>query len=122
MVIGRREGVAMDYPDDNDGDALRKVAEAGADMSSPMVIEFSIEAADERSARNIAELVDAQGFDPSISDNEGRGSWSVYCAKSMLATYDGVVAVQAELTALVAAHGGHCDGWGTFGNGGISEQ
>ena len=112
----------MECPDDNDGAELRKVAAAGADMSSPMVIEFSIEAADEPSARNIAELVEAQGFDPSISDNEGRGSWSVYCARSMLATYEGVVAVQTELTALVAAHGGRCDGWATFGNAGISEQ
>jgi len=114
--------VAMEFPDDNDGAELRKVAAAGADMSSPMVIEFSIEAADERSARNIAELVEAQGYDPSISDNEGRGSWSVYCARSMLATYEGVVAVQAELTALVAVHGGHCDGWATFGNEGLSSE
>ena len=114
--------VAMEFPDDNDGAELRKVAAAGADMSSPMVIEFSIEAADERSARNIAELVEAQGYDPSISDNEGRGSWSVYCARSMLATYEGVVAVQAELTALVTAHGGHCDGWATFGNEGLSSE
>jgi regulator of RNase E activity RraB len=112
----------MDYPDDDDGDALRKVAEAGADMTRPMVIEFSIDAADERSARNIAELVEARGFDPSISDNDGGASWSVYCAKSMLATYEGVVAVQAELNALVAAHGGECDGWGTFGNGGGTES
>lgn len=29
-------------PDDADGDALRTVADAGADMSRPMVIEFSV--------------------------------------------------------------------------------
>lgn len=123
-MIAMAEGdeMAIDYPDDTDGAELRKVAAAGADMSSPMVIEFSIEAADERSARDIAELVEAQGFDPSISDNEGRGSWSVYCARSMLATYEGVVAVQAELTTLVTAHGGRCDGWATFGNEGQSNQ
>lgn len=29
------------YPDDDDGDALRRVAENGSDMSQPMKIEFS---------------------------------------------------------------------------------
>jgi hypothetical protein len=104
------------YPKDADGDALRNVVEAGADMSRPMIIDFSIEAPDERSARRIAELVAIHGFDPSISEDDDSGTWSVYCSKSMLATYDGVVSVQAELNELVGPHGGCCDGWGTFGN------
>ena len=32
-----------DYPNDADGDELRNVAESGADMSRPMVINFSVE-------------------------------------------------------------------------------
>jgi hypothetical protein len=104
------------FPNDADGDALRRVVEAGADMSQPMTIDFSIEAPDERSARRIAELVATRGFDPSISEDEDAETWSVYCSKSMLATYDGVVSVQSELNELVEPHGGCCDGWGTFGN------
>jgi hypothetical protein len=104
------------YPRDADGDALRRVVDSGADMSRPMTIDFSVKVADEKTARHLAELVEARGFDPSISENDGSVSWSVHCSKSMLATYDGVVAVQAELKALVAPHGGVCDGWGTFGN------
>lgn len=110
------DNIPMDYPNDADGDSLRKVVEAGADMSRPMTIDFSVEAPDERTARVIAELVSTQGFDPSISDNGGSGSWSVYCSKTMLATYEGVVAVQAQLNELSQPHGGNCDGWGTFGN------
>ena len=108
----------MEFPADADGDALRRVAEDGADMSSPMVIDYSVTAPDERAARVIAALVEAQGFDPSISDAGGGGSWSVYCSKSMLATYEGVVNTQAALNALVASYGGRCDGWASFGNGG----
>jgi hypothetical protein len=85
-------------------------------MSLPMTIDFSINVPDERAARAVADIVATHGFDPSISDNEGRGSWSVYCAKTMLATYDSVVSVQAQLSGLAKAHGGVCDGWGTFGN------
>lgn len=108
----------MEFPADADGDALRRVAEDGADMSSPMVIDYSVTVPDERTARVVAALVAAQGFDPSISDAGGSGSWNVYCSKSMLATHDGVVGTQATLNALVAAHGGRCDGWSSFGNGG----
>jgi hypothetical protein len=104
------------YPNDSDGDALRKASESGADMSSPMVIDFSVAVADESTARRVAELVAERGFDPSICQDDGRDSWSVYCSKSMLATYEGVVSVQAELNELLATHGGICDGWGTFGN------
>jgi len=104
------------YPRDADGDALRRVVDSGADMSRPMVIDFSVKVPDEKTARHLAELVEARGFDPSISENDGSSSWSVHCSKSMLATYDGVVAVQAELNVLAAFHGGLCEGWGTFGN------
>jgi len=43
-------------------------------------------------------------------------NWSLRCGKSMLATYDGVLSVQAQLNKLLVPLGGNCDGWGTFGN------
>ena len=104
------------YPADSDGDALRKVVDAGADMSRPMVIDFSVDAPDQSVAIRVAELVAPLGFDPDISFDDDSKSWSVYCGKSMLATYDGVVSVQAELNALLGPLGANCDGWGTFGN------
>jgi hypothetical protein len=109
--------MSTSYPLDADGDSLRRVAEHGSDMSRPMLIEYSIGVPDELRAQRIAELTRIQGFDVTLSTDEGAGSWSVYCAKTMLATYDGVVAVQAQLDDLARPHGGNCDGWGTFGNG-----
>jgi hypothetical protein len=108
--------MSADYPNDSDGDALRLVAEQGADMSRPMVIEFSVDAPDERAARRMSELVTPLGFDASIFYDEESQSWSVYCGKSMLATYDGVIAVQDQLNELLMPLGGNCDGWGTHGN------
>ena len=104
------------YPDDADGDALRRVADAGADMSQPMVIEFSVDVPNEHAARRVAEVVAARGFEPSIFHSDEDHSWSVYCAKEMLATYEGVIEVQSELNKLLQPYGGDCDGWGTFGN------
>jgi hypothetical protein len=102
--------------DDPDADALRRVAESGADMSRPMVIEFSIDVPDEVSARSVADLIAPDGFDTSMFHDDETGSWSVYGSKQMLATYENVVGAQENLNRLVHAHGGRCDGWGTFGN------
>jgi len=108
--------MTSEYPDDADGDALRKVAESGADMSRPMVIDFSIDAPEVQTARRIAERVSEHGYDPSMHVSEEDGAVSVYCAKTMLATYEGVIAEQARLNELCESLGGTCDGWGTFGN------
>ena len=105
-----------EFPDDVDGETLRRVVDAGADLLRPMVINFSVAAPDEAAARAIATIVAAVGFDPSLGEDEKSKAWSVYCSKSMLATYDGVVAEQIVLAALVAPHGGAYEGWGTFGN------
>jgi Regulator of ribonuclease activity B len=111
-----RDNIFMDYPNDADGDSLRRVRDGGSDMSLPMTIDFSIDVPNESAARAVAALVSTHGFDPSISDNEGRGWWSVYCSKTMLATYDSVVSVQGQLNELAKPQGGICDGWETFGN------
>jgi regulator of RNase E activity RraB len=81
-----------------------------------MVIDFSIDAPEVPTARRIAERVSEHGYDPSIHVSEEDGTVSVYCAKTMLATYEGVIAEQARLNELFESLGGACDGWGTFGN------
>jgi len=105
-----------EYPDDADGDALRRVAANGADMSQPMVIEFTVDAPDEAVASAVTERVSTRGYIASIYRDDEDGSITVCCAKSMLATYNGVVDAQAEINALCTSLGAHCDGWGTWGN------
>jgi hypothetical protein len=104
------------YPNDADGDALRRVAGSGADMSRPMTIDFSVASPNREAADQVAPLVAPHGFKPSVSHDEDTGTWTVYCGKAMLATYVGVVSAQAHLNELVAPLGASCDGWGTFGN------
>ena len=104
------------YPDDADGDALRIVEEHGADMSRPMKIEFSIGVPDITVARSLVELISPLGYEPSIFKDDEDGSVSIYCARTMLATYDGVVSAQDELNRICKPHGAECDGWITPGN------
>jgi len=78
----------------------------GADISRRMVMEFSVAVPDERAARAVAETVAAAGFDPSISHDDETDSWSVCCAKEMLATYEAVIDAQAELNRLMQPYRG----------------
>ena len=114
--IHRECAIIIYYPDDDDGDALRRVAENGADMSQPMEIEFSIDVSDVERARSLAERIAALGYVPGIFEDDETGSVSIYCARTMLATYEGVVAAQSELNELCVPFEAVCDGWITAGN------
>jgi hypothetical protein len=105
------------YPDNADGRTLRGVEESGSDMASPMVIDFAVSAPNEAAARLAADIVEEHDFDPSLYQDEDTGAWSIFCSRSMLATYEGVTAAQATLMELLEAHGCRCDGWSSFGNG-----
>jgi hypothetical protein len=64
------------YPDEDDGDALRRVTEHGADMSRPMKIEFSIDVPDEERARSLAERIAAPSYVPdTFADDESGSDW-----------------------------------------------
>jgi len=105
----------VEYPDDADGDTLRSVAENGADMNLPMLIEFTIAVPTEEAARSLAERVALMGYSPSIFVDDD-GDVSIYCGRTMVATYEGVVEAQAELNQLCEPYGAECDGWITAGN------
>jgi len=105
-----------EYPNDADGDALRRVANDGADMSRPMSIDFMVAVPDEKSGHAIAERARESGFTTSLTRDEESGEWTCYCTKVMLATYEGVTEAQRQLDRLAEPSRGYCDGWGTFGN------
>lgn len=110
--------MADEYPDDADGEALRGVAAEGSDMSKPMFINFHVAVPDEASAKALADVAYKLGYRVHIYDSpEVDSSWTCECSARMLATYDGVLAVQYELAEISEPFGGHPDGWGTFGNG-----
>lgn len=104
-----------EFPDDADGDALRRIAEAGADMSRPMRVEFQVDASSRCDAEAIERLATARGYDAHTFEDDD-GSLCVILAVLMVANYEGVVSRQAEITDFVRSFGTHCDSWGTWGN------
>ena len=104
------------YPDDADGDALRRVAGDGSDMTRPMDVDFFVAVHDESAGYRVARVAEAHGYAASVKQDSDDLEWTCYCTKSMVLTYDAVVAAQTELDSLAVDHNGHADGWGTFGN------
>ncbi|WP_394848602.1 ribonuclease E inhibitor RraB [Pendulispora brunnea] len=107
----------MNFPDDADGNALRRIAEH-SDLSNPMTIDFMIDVPSERAGHDVARCASARGYSTRVEYDEESERWTCYCTKSMLATYDAIVAAQTELGILSDEFGGCSDGWGTFGNSG----
>jgi regulator of RNase E activity RraB len=108
------------YPDDADGQTLASIAASGSDMSVPMPIDFTIVAPDEARATAIAAALAKAGYastelEPPSDEDDGV-DWTVLIRHTTVATYEEVLRAQAELTELAEPHGGHCDGWGSFGN------
>ena len=104
------------FPDNADGDALRRLAESGADMTSPMVIDFAVAIPDECTGRSIVLKAIEIGYKTSVDQDSESGKWTCYCSKAMFATYEDVLNCQLELDKIAVAYGGFADGWGTFGN------
>jgi hypothetical protein len=113
MSLNRDE--AIDFPDDADGDALRRVA-TDSDMDRPMAIDFMVAVPNELAGREIVVQVASAGFTAYVAQDDESGKWTCYCTKTMLATYDGIVSAQSELDLLAQPFGGYSDGWGTWGN------
>jgi regulator of RNase E activity RraB len=103
------------YPNDADGDALRRITADGSDMTKPMVIDFHVAAPDQAAAEAIAEAAGQRGYQTKVYRHDD-GAWTCECSKEMIATHEGVVSAQGELDVLSQPHGGDSDGWGTFGN------
>lgn len=109
--------MAEDFPNDSDGDALRMVASSGADFGRPMSIDFQVAFPDQAGATAFAEAAAELGYRVGLYDEPEEGEpWTCECSTRMLATYDGVVAIQRELAELSRPFKGYPDGWGTFGN------
>src|SRR5262249_923951 len=93
-------------------------AKIGSDLSKPMIINFQVAVPDKASAKELAAAARRLGYRVRVYDSpECTLPWTCECSTRMVATYESVIAIQAELAEISRQFGGIPDGWGTFGNG-----
>jgi regulator of RNase E activity RraB len=111
--------IAMsEFPNDADGDALRRIAGDGSDLARPMFVDFQVAVPDRSSAELLAATAVKLGYRTKVYDSPAcKLPWTCECSTRMLATYEAIIAFQRELEVISRPFGGIPDGWGTFGNG-----
>ena len=108
------------YPDDDDGDVLRAMAESGVDMAEPVTIEFVIDAPSEEKAKAIEAALAAGGHPASADFEDGDPEegidpgWIVSVELEMVPDYQALITLQAELERVAKGHDGQVDGWGAI--------
>ena len=106
----------MIYPNDANGDALRRMEAQGDGLTRPRNIDFTVAFADASSAEQFAEHFRAFGHGVSVEVTERNQdfSWDVVVVQHMLPTYDGIANFENLLQSVADGWGGHNDGWGCF--------
>jgi len=112
--------MAGDAIPNEDEQVLAALAEAGHDLTQPMLIEFELLTDSEESAEAIADAAESADFSAHVyaatPDEEQTDVWVCVCARNMTASIDTLTTARQRLETMAAPHGGHLESWGTFGN------
>ena len=105
---------AMEFPNDANGDVLRKMHESGMDFSKSYDIEFFHLFKDEKGARAMARDVSARGDRAEVDSNEEQSAWDCMVVMNMKPSHKEITAAEESLGRIAAEHGGKSDGWGVL--------
>jgi hypothetical protein len=102
------------FPDDENGDVLRRMSESGDDLDQPRMIDFCFVFSERGHALAFAGSVDARDLRVAISYYEERTMWQVVVQRYMVPTHHDITALEAQLAEVASSVGGEPDGWGCF--------
>ena len=99
-------------PDDETGAVLRAMLDDGDDLDRPREIAFLSVFAEQRAAEafgaDASALPDVRVEAP---EPDEEGIWQVAVVRTMAASHAAITALEDELAAIAARHGGYPDGW-----------
>jgi hypothetical protein len=106
----------VDFPDDENGIVLRRMAENGDNLAIGRAIDFAVAMPTEAQATQFAEAFSSQGYAVQIgfAETVAELPWDVIVVKVMVPTHRSITRFEAELARAAAPLGGRTDGWGCF--------
>jgi Regulator of ribonuclease activity B len=109
----------MIYPDDDNGDVLRRMESHGDDLTRPRDIDFTVVFPDENSAQIFSKRFERLGYKVSMKFAEiAKGlPWDVLVVKHMMPSHQGVGDFEGLLQREGEALGGRNDGLGCISYG-----
>lgn len=104
------------YPDDENGDVLLRMAEDGDNLATAREIDFSVIFPNEEAALGFATHLLRNGQKVSMSAHEGNSDlpWEVTAHPVMVPTHAHVTGYENQLGTDAEPFGGRNDGWGCF--------
>jgi hypothetical protein len=106
------------FPDDENGDVLRRMAAQGIDLVSPRIVDFEHCFPDEAAARSFLSAIEGTVLETRLicPDPENGTGWEVQCRERMVPTHGAVTQTEGRLARIAASCGGYADGWGSLSN------
>ena len=102
--------------DEDTQDALLRLAQQGSDLSRPMLIDFFVVVPSYAAGQRFADEIRAQDFATSLERDDEDQTWTCYCSTTLVPEYSAITDVEKKLGEIAKKHGGHLDGFGSFGN------
>ncbi|HEV2576130.1 MAG TPA: ribonuclease E inhibitor RraB [Acidobacteriaceae bacterium] len=106
----------MFLPNDDNGDALRRLLAEGDDLSLPRNVDFTVVFPDQASAEGFARDLEELGYRVAVKLTECKQEfpWDVVVAKRMQPSHQEIEEFESLLQKTADVWGGHNDGWGCF--------
>lgn len=109
----------MTFPDDENGDVLRRMEAHGDDLTRSRNIDFTVVFPNEAAAERFATHFRGLGYAASIEFTQTAGDlpWDVVVVNHMVTSHDGIGSFEVMLEDVATPHGGRNDGWGCLSEG-----
>lgn len=106
----------MTYPNDDNGNVLRRLEEKGDDLSRPRDIDFTVVFPNEFTAKEFAAHFREAGYTATVEYTQTKKNhpWDVVVVNHMAPSHAGVTEFEQELQGVADPLGGYNDGWGCF--------
>ncbi|MGI2171240.1 ribonuclease E inhibitor RraB [Shewanella sp. MF05960] len=106
----------MQFPDDDNGQMLAAMAEAGIDLTQSLEVDFFLVFDDQRDAESAIEALSKTDMNGELELNfdEESTKWEVIVCLHMVPEYKALVAKETELNTFAQEFDGVSDGWGVM--------
>jgi len=106
----------MKFPNDENGDLLREMHEAGINLTQPMNVDFFLIFRTKKDAETAIEALAATGetLETSLEKNEIHDDWDLCCTLNMVPTHSAITLREMQFAKLAEQHNGQGDGWGVM--------
>jgi regulator of RNase E activity RraB len=111
-IVGYRYAAKKQASRTLDGYALKKLEEAGQDLTQACEIEFWFYAEDESAITNLGNDLEDMEYQVYITETEQKPKFVMRALKCMLPEISAMQSLRKEFSALAKKYGAEYDGWG----------